>query len=424
MYPVGFIGLGKLGLPCAAALSTKTNRRVYGYDLNPAIQSYVAEKRVPYMEANIEEYLTTADLVLMPSIQDVVDKTDLVFVAVQTPHEKEYEGITPLPDTRKDFDYSHLISCLQSIRDAVLALGNKKITVVVISTVLPGTVSKHLLPIFQDTNVSLIYNPYFIAMGTTIPDFLNPEFIVMGTENIDEAHRLKDLYQHIVGPATNIAIVRYEEAELIKVSYNTFIGLKIIFANTLAEITSKIGGNVDIVTHTLASANRRIISPKYMSAGMGDGGGCHPRDQIAMSHLAKELNLSFDLFEMVANARDAHTLRHAELIKYHAEARKYPVIILGKAYKKDVNLTVGSPSLLLQHYLDKLQVEYTVIDPVVDGPSDIVFTGPAVFYVATPHSIFKDFFLPLDSLVLDPWGDTITPQYSIHTIHIGRYTWG
>lgn len=424
MYPVGFIGLGKLGLPCAAALSTKANRKVYGYDLNPAIQSYVDEKCVPYMEVNIEEYLNTADIVLMPSIKDVVDKTDLVFVAVQTPHEKEYEGITPIPETRKDFDYSFLTSCLTSIRDAALALGNKQITVVVISTVLPGTIRKHLLPIFRDTNVSLIYNPYFIAMGTTISDFLHPEFIVMGAENIEESHRLRQLYELIVDPNTNIAITKYEEAELIKVSYNTFIGLKIIFANTLAEITEKIGGNVDIVTHTLAVASKRIISPKYMSAGMGDGGGCHPRDQIAMSHLAKELGLSFDLFEMVAQARDAQTLEHAKIIKHHAKLKKYPVVILGKAYKKDVNLTIGSPSLLLQHYLDTLEVEYTVIDPIVDGPQEIAFTGPAVFYVATPHAVFRNFFLPMDSIVLDPWGNTIIPQYSIHTVHLGRYTWG
>lgn len=422
MESVGFIGLGKLGLPCAAALSSKANVKVHGYDVNPKIKEYVSSCTVPYKEELVEEYLKTANIVVENSVLKVVENSNMIFVAVQTPHEKEYEGISPTPTSRKDFDYSFLIGAVTQIKEAFVELNKTHIDLVIISTVLPGTIKKLISPIVDGLDINVIYNPYFIAMGTTIPDFLNPEFVVMGTSSWGKASSLQALYAKFI--RAYMAEVRYEEAELIKVSYNTFIGLKIVFANTLAEITQSMGGNVDNVLNVLSKANTRIISTKYLSAGMGDGGGCHPRDQIAMSWLAKTLGLSYDLFETLALARDSHTKRHAEIIKQRHEELELPVIILGKAYKKDVNLTVGSPSLLLQHYLDELGVQYTVVDPVVDDLQVIEFVSPAIFYVATPHTIFKHLSLPMESRVLDPWGNSIEQQYAIHSEHLGRYRFG
>ena len=110
--------------------------------------------------------------------------------------------------------------------------------------------------------------------------------------------------------------MQIESAELTNVAYNTFIGFKIVFANALGEICETLGlGNVDEVTEALALATDRLISGKYLKAGMGDGGGCHPRDQIAMSYLAQKLNLSTDPFTWLAKSRDAQTLRQAEIIR-------------------------------------------------------------------------------------------------------------
>ena len=106
-----------------------------------------------------------------------------------------------------------------------------------------------------------------------------------------------------------------ESAEITKVSYNTFIGFKIIFANAIGEIVDKIGGDADEVTSALACATDRIISSKYLSVGMGDGGGCHPRDQIARSSFAQKNKISTDLFELIAKSRDAQTLALAKYIE-------------------------------------------------------------------------------------------------------------
>lgn len=404
-------------------MSAKLNVEIIGTDLDTRIAQYIRTNRVPYVEAEIERYLEDSKLVFVRGIEQVISNSDIVFVAVQTPHSREYEGVTPTPDTTRDFDYSYLESCISSIATYVKNSENKNLDVVIISTVLPGTIRSKILPLVAGTNINIMYNPYFIAMGTTINDFLNPEFTIIGTKDDSRSwDNLASIYKDIL--TCEILPMSYEEAELVKVSYNTFIGMKIVFANTLAEIVAKIGGNVDVVTKALSKATTRVLSEKYLSAGMGDGGGCHPRDQIAMSWLAKKLNLSVNLFEFLSKARDKQTKRHAELIRDKWKELDYPVVILGEAYKKDINLTVGSPSILLQYYLEELGVPFTVFDPVVYPEQKADFQGPHIFYVATPHTVFSNLALPLESRVLDPWRNSIKKQYSIRFEFLSRGEWG
>lgn len=425
MNSIGFVGLGKLGLTCATAMSAVLKKEIYGYDINKEVKSYIHEKKVPFFEKDIDQYLNSSQLIFEESIESLVLKCKTIFIAVQTPHENNFEGITPLPDERKDFDYSFLIKSVKDIKDIIVKHDLYDIDIVVISTVLPGTMSNKILPILKDVkdkNINLVYNPYFIAMGTTIEDFLNPEFVILGSNNLDAQNRIKNIYDSFINKEK--FFLTYEEAELVKVSYNTFIGLKIIFANTLSEITESIGGNVDNVTRVLSNATDRLISSRYLSAGMGDGGGCHPRDQIAMSYMAKKYNLSYDIFESIAKARDLQTKRHADIIKQRYRALKYPVVILGEAYKKNINLTLGSPSKLLQHYLKELSIPFTVFDPIVYPEQSSNFEGPHIFYVATPHDVFRNLALPLLSRVLDPWGSSIKKQYSVLFEYLGRDKWG
>jgi UDPglucose 6-dehydrogenase len=419
---IGFIGLGKLGLPCAAAMSVKTGKTINGFDVNPNIQQYIDDRKTPYIEGELEDYLANAQFSIKDSIDGVLDSSDIVFVAVPTPHIERFEGNCPIPDDRADFDYSYLKDVAVKINDYLSKNTDKNLDIVIISTVLPGTIRSQILPLLTSIRdgVNLFYNPYFIAMGTTIHDFLNPEFILIGRVSEDSS-RLVSIYKTFL--SCPIVEITLESAELTKVAYNTFIGMKIVFANTLAEITEKIGGHVDEVTNTLSLANNRIISNKYMKAGMGDGGGCHPRDQIAMSWLANELDLSFDIFEMIARARDNQSLYFAETLKKLQVERNQRVVILGNSYKKNVGITIGSPSVLLQHYLKELDVNFITFDPL-QKEEELVCDGPNIFFVATPHDVFKNLSLPMDSLVVDPWGNgnnpSVSRQYNVWYKGIGR----
>ena len=412
MNNIGFIGLGKLGLPCAAAMSVKSGKTIYGFDLNPNIQKYIDDRKTPYIEGELEQYLANAQFNIKDSVDGVLDNSDIVFVAVPTPHLEKFEGNCPVPDDRADFDYSYLKDVVVKINDYLFKNIDKNLDIVIISTVLPGTIRSQILPLLTSIRdgVNLFYNPYFIAMGTTIHDFLNPEFILIGRVSEDSS-RLVSIYKTFL--SCPIVEIELESAELTKVAYNTFIGMKIVFANTLAEITEKIGGNVDEVTDTLSLANNRIISNKYMKAGMGDGGGCHPRDQIAMSWLANELDLSFDIFEIIAKARDSQSLYLARMLKDLQDQRNEKVIVLGNSYKKNVAITVGSPSILLQHYLKELKVDFIDCDPL-QKDQDLIFNDSSIFFIATQHDVFKTLSLPEGSLIVDPWANKTFPSIVKH----------
>jgi len=416
---VGFIGLGKLGLPCAAALSVKSKKKIYGYDVNPQISNYIRSGSVPYMELGMEKYLPNSDIELVGSIKQLVEAVNLLFVAVQTPHEKIFEGTTPVPNITRDFDYSFLKNCIGEIASALRDNPNKKLMIVVISTVLPGTMRKEVLPLLAEfgDRIEFCYNPFFIAMGTTINDYLNPEFILIGSDNNQSALKLKEFYNEFIDSPCKC--MKIESAELTKVAYNTFIGFKIVFANTLAEITSIRGGDVDEITSALSDASVRLMSEKYLSAGMGDGGGCHPRDQIAMSWLASDANISADIFGWLARARDSQTKRQAELLKRTSEESGLPIKILGQAYKANINLTVGSPALLLSSILQEMGVPHSFYDPNVN-PGQHFENEAAVFFVATNHDIFQKLKLPQGSICIDPWGNAVSQQPGLTLLTPGR----
>lgn len=189
---------------------------------------------------------------------------------------------------------------------------------------------------------------------------------------------------------------------MIKVSYNTYIGMKIAFANTVMEICHKLPKvDCDEVTNALSMAGRRLMSGAYMTGGMGDGGGCHPRDNIALSWLARKHNLSFDWYQSVMQAREEQTAWLADLMM--AEDKSIPKVILGKSFKPETNLTVGSPAILLKNILEERDCAVQMYDPHVDGEEVPEFAKKAsVFFIGTKHAAFEDFEFPAGSVVLDP----------------------
>ncbi len=414
---VGFIGLGKLGLPCALAMESR-GLQIVGYDVDPAVAGYVRDKRIPYLERHVDALLAHTQLRVVPDVATVVAQADVVFVTVQTPHRPEFEGRTPIPDDREDFEYGYLVSACRAVA-AAAAQQQRHITLVVVSTVLPGTVGRHIRPLLG-TYVRLIYNPFFIAMGTTVDDFLNPEFVLLGADRHEEDDAVGRLYRQIHDkPLVRTSI---ESAELIKVSYNTYISLKIVWANTMMEICEKTGADVDVVTDTLAQATDRIISARYMRGGMGDSGGCHPRDNIAMSWLGRRLDLSFDLFETVMTAREQQTHFLARIVQKWQRLSGLDVCLMGTTYKPETNLELGSAALLLAHILDAdYGVRVQTCDPFArtDLAIAAALSQPRVFFIGTRHEVWQRTVWPTGAVVIDPWG-YIPDAPGVVVIRIGR----
>ena len=399
---VGFLGLGKLGLPCALALDD-AGHQVFGYDINQDTMENIANKVLPYREEGSQELLDNNNLVLCEDTEDLVANSDIIFVPIQTPHDPRFEGTTRLTDERADLDYSWLKSGISLLNNHMERLDRFPI-VVIISTVLPGTIEKEILGVLNP-KFRLCYNPYFIAMGTTLYDFRNPEMILFGTEDEEAAEVLQDLYSTVHdAPFFRTTI---KNAELIKVAYNTYIGMKIVYANTMMEVCEKTGVDVDSVIDCLSLATDRLISPKYLRGGMGDGGGCHPRDNIAMSWLAKEHDLSFDFFETLMEGREMQTEWLAELLMKTSEESGLPPFMLGEAFKEQTNLTVGSPAILMKNIIEeRWGVDVPLHDPHTQQthPHEVECPAePHVFFISTKHGEFTEYKYPDGSIIIDPW---------------------
>ena len=327
---IAFIGLGKLGMPCAEAIAKK-GIDVTGFDS--------AEK-------------TSKIVKIKNSIEEAVKDRDIIFIAVPTPHDEGYDGRLPSSNKPvKDFNY-------QAVKDTLVKLDricNDEQMIVLISTVLPGTVRRELNPLYLKNKI--VYNPYLIAMGTVEQDFLNPEMIMIGTKNgmsgtscAAKTHSLSNFYQRVCDNNPRIETGTWEEAEAMKIFYNTFISTKITLVNMIQDVSEKLGNmNVDRVTEALANSTKRIVSSKYMKAGMGDGGACHPRDNIALRWLAKSLGLGYDLFESIMTAREQQAKNMAQTILKYGKNISFS----SDSYKPGTDLVDGSYSLLVQHYVEK-----------------------------------------------------------------------
>lgn len=392
---IGFIGLGKLGLDCAEVFAE--HYTVRGYDVSPR----------------------HSDTVQICSAEQTVSLSDWIFVAVPTPHAEGYDGSVP-SSHMEPRDFGH-----EAVKDAILKINqyadNAK-KVVLISTVLPGTTRRQFATLLDDKH-QFLYNPYLIAMGSVKWDMVNPEMVIIGTETgeADEMQALIELYRPLMQNDPRYVTGTWDECEAIKIFYNTFISAKVGLVNMIQDFAMRIGHiNVDVVTDALAKSTMRIMSPKYMTAGLGDAGACHPRDNIALRWLAKEYNIGYDLFDTIMLAREQQAKNLAEFLIQQADARaqdqSLPIVIHGKAYKPDVPYCVGSYSILIGHCIENAGRKVTYLDPLADDVKDVVtdIPGPCVLLLA--HNRFvtygytgkvaDDTFysqIPAGSVIVDPW---------------------
>jgi UDPglucose 6-dehydrogenase len=418
---IGFVGLGKMGLPIAVTIADK-GHDVVGFDLDASRMTHDAQ---PYKEAgpdgtgDFNDSLADSKIRFGP-IEEVVAHAEMLFVAVQTPHEDMYEGITRLPDERVDFDYSFLRLAVRNL----VQLIEKPTILCVMSTVLPGTMKREIVPITDNNeNVRLVYNPSFIAMGTTMRDFLVPEFVLVGVDNQSGADRMKSFYGTICEcPVRTMSIA---SAELTKVTYNTYISMKIAFANTVMEICEHFTeADCEEVTDALKNARVRLISPAYMSGGMGDGGGCHPRDNIALSHLARKIGLSFDLFEAAMLCREKQARWLAKMLVDESRRNNLPVVILGGAFKPETNLDVGSPAYLVGNLVREFGVEPMIVDDQLETTptEEEALAQPGVFLIGCRHGRYSSVTFAKKSLVIDPHRyvpDSLSGEYVVRRLGEG-----
>jgi UDPglucose 6-dehydrogenase len=388
MKKISMIGCGKLGQDCAEVMAKTYD--VIGYDVAP---------RSP------------KNFNMAKTLQEAVTDRDIIFIAVPTPHELEYGGETPISHLpNKNFDYSFVKDVLVEVNKYV----NKKQLVVLISTVLPGTVRSEFIDLIS--NARFVYNPYLIAMGTVKWDMVNPEMVIIGTENgslTSDALELIDFYKTLMQNNPRYEVGTWDEAESIKIFYNTFISTKLALVNMIQDVAEISGNiNVDKVTDALKKSTNRIMGQGYMVAGMGDGGACHPRDNIALRWLSEKLDLGYDLFGSIMTARE----KQAENMAKRCLTISNNVCIIGKAYKPGVPYTIGSASMLTGHYIEMHGGTVHYYDP---NTGDTVFPTADVYLIGYWEDWVENISWPKNCTVIDPWR-RIPPSNNYRTIHYGN----
>ena len=413
---ISVIGLGKLGASMAAGFASR-GFRVIGVDINPKSVEALNQGLPPVQETGLAEMIAAHRDSIRGTLstEEAVLGSHISFVIIPTPS-----------DARGAFSLTYAKSAFREIGRALQ--GKKDYhTVVLTSTVLPGATRLGLLPILEKESgkkcgpdFGLCYNPEFIALGSVIRDFLNPDFYLLGQFDERSGDALEAVHKQVSVNHAPVKRMSLENAELAKISVNSFVTMKISFANMLAEFCEKIpGGDVDVVSDALGMDKR--IGRKYLTGGLGFGGPCFPRDNVALNFLGGALGVDSRLLK----ENDDYNRRLADaLVKKISPQipRKASVGVLGLAYKPFSHVVEESPGVMICRALadggyrviahDPLAVpsargalEYRV---VLTENLEEVLKESEVLIVTTPDPLYRNLFQKSQKpdnlkILVDPW---------------------
>lgn len=388
---LAIFGLGKLGCPMMAAYADAGNK-VVGYDPSPAVLDFLRDGKAPVdetllqtvLDANRDNWSVTSDAAV------AVQWGEIIFVIVPTPSGRDHRFVN---------DY--VLSACETIGGALATSDDHK-TVVIVSTVMPGSMRCEIIPALEKASgkragadFGVAYNPEFIALGSVIDDMRHPDFILIGADDERSGKIVADFHgsfhraQH--RPVPQMCVMSTVDAELAKLSVNAYLTTKIAYANQLARLCGEIpGSDASIICHAVGLDTR--IGGKYLKPAVPTGGPCLPRDSKALIAAAGEYQVRMPLAEATLAVDDEW---FAHMATYAAESSV--VAILGAAYKPGTYVTEASAGKRLADCLRAYGKKVFVYDtPPKDlSECDIVF-------IVTPHPEYRDLVFNRTTVV-DCW---------------------
>jgi UDPglucose 6-dehydrogenase len=362
-----------------AACFAATGFTTIGVDLDESLVEAINAGAAPVFEPGLAEMIAEgrACLTATTDTEQAVADTDVTFVVVPTPSE---DG--------SGFSLKYVIDAVTQIGTAVRQKSDYHL-VAVTSTVMPGATGGPVRDALEETSgkrvgeeLGLCYSPEFIALGTVIRDFLNPDFLLIGESDERAGAELADIYRRVVHNDPPVARLNYVNAELAKLSVNTFVTTKIAFANMLARICERLPeASVDDVTSAIGLDSR--IGAKYLRGAISYGGPCFPRDNLALAALARSLDAPAHVAEATDAANRDGIVRLARMVRERLP-KGGSVAILGLSYKPNTDVVEESPGVYLASALADQGVPVAVFDPAgmpnarpaLDG-SDVRFATSA-----------------------------------------------
>lgn len=356
---IGVVGLGKLGLPLAAVLADY-GFNVVGVDRSEDLITRLNLKEFQFSEPNLSTLLShvKGDLVFSSNYSQLVD-SEVIYVIVPTPS-----------DPNGHFLNDYIVDALQSIMFG-FTYSPESLDIVIVSTVMPGTCAKILIPLirkleselgWRDRTVRIIYSPEFIALGSVIENLKNPDMVLVGVEEKGDCERHL-IIQKTVTQGKETRILDFEEAEFVKLLVNCFVTMKISFANLIGEIGAKNNSVREAKVAEALGLDTRI-GRKYLRPGLGFGGPCFPRDNEALIASCRELEITHDLAmaTILVNSRQPKVLFN-KIIKKLGD--KKLIRIHGISYKIGSDNHERSQMIEVVNMLVQHNIQVEVSDPLI-----------------------------------------------------------
>jgi UDPglucose 6-dehydrogenase len=416
MTGVSVVGLGKLGAPLLAVLA-RQGFAVYGVDLNPQTVARIESGIAPVAEPKLQELLTThrARIRATSDWSAAIGNSDVTYLLVPTPSGAD-----------GGFKNDYLLAAIDEV-GAVLRGKAGYHLVVVSSTVMPGSVGGPIRQRLEAASrkrvgcdLGLCYNPEFVTLGNVVEGLLRPDFVLIGESDAQAGAMLERLSGQIVGDGVPIARMNVVNAELTKIAVNTYVTMKISFANMLAEVCDNLAGaDADVVTAALGRDSR--IGGKYLRGATGYGGPCFPRDTVAFATMARQAGTEANLAAATHAINERQLQRIVAIVAKHTQPGAR-VAVLGLAYKPDTPVTDHAQGIMLAAALSAMGRRVIVHDPLalaaaramlpqqIDmaaSTADAVAAADAVV-IMIPSAEYVDFFAGWSGagpprLIVDCW---------------------
>jgi len=351
---IAIIGLGYVGCVSAACLAS-TGHNVIGVDISPDKVDLINAGKSPIIEKDIDKLVSDAvsagKLSATSEVGTAISKSDLSMICVGTPSR---------PNGSLELEYIR-----NSVADVAQALkGRSEFHVVTIrSTMLPGTLENVVLPLLEEksgrkvgNDIGLCVNPEFLREGTAIADYRNPPFTLVGAWDEQSASPLRQVYGDLDKPFLQVDI---RVAEMVKYSCNIFHALKVGFANEIGVMCKELQIDSHKVMDIFKQDTELNISTSYLTPGFAFGGSCLPKDLRAVTHKAKELDVSIPILESILPSNQIHINRAFELVQ-QTGCKK--IGILGLSFKAGTDDLRESPIVQLAEKLLGKGYEISIYD--------------------------------------------------------------
>lgn len=354
MLKVSVFGLGYVGCVSAACLAEAGNE-VIGVETNETKAEMINNAKSPIVEPGLEDLIhkvvKSGNLRATTECMEAVQKSDIALICVGTPS-RASGGLNT----------DALVRVGEDIGKALVGR-NKPFTVVLRSTVLPGTLEGVLLPAIRSgaggklrDDVHVAMNPEFMREGCALQDFAIPPLTLVGCHDPKTAYLLESLYAGVDGPFVHTTI---RTAEMMKYASNTFHALKVCFANEIGKVCKAFDVDAYEVMRTFRMDRKLNVSEAYLRPGFAFGGSCLPKDIRALIHGATHADVSLPLISSILPSNEAQIRNAVDTVMAFGKRR---VGIVGLAFKAGTDDLRESPMVALVEALIGKGCQLRILD--------------------------------------------------------------